>query len=95
MVVTQHIPAGFSLAFANRLNKICSMEVREAVSGDVLRQGLVLVAPGNYHLLLRKAGAGYNVELQQGPEVCYQRPSVDVMFASVLKRQAPTLSAFC
>jgi len=83
MVVTQHIPAGFSLAFANRLNKLCAMEVREAVSGDTLRRGLALVAPGDYHLLLRRVGAGYAVELQQGPEVCYQRPSVDVMFASV------------
>jgi two-component system chemotaxis response regulator CheB len=84
MVVTQHIPAGFSLAFANRLNQICRMEVREAADGDVLRRGLALVAPGNYHLLLRRAaGSGYTVELQQGPQVCYQRPSVDVMFVSV------------
>lgn len=85
MVVTQHIPAGFSLAFANRLNKLCAMEVREAVNGDTLRPGLALIAPGDYHLLLRRAGAGYAIELQQGPEVCYQRPSVDVMFASVAK----------
>jgi two-component system, chemotaxis family, protein-glutamate methylesterase/glutaminase len=83
MVITQHIPAGFSLAFANRLNKLCSMEVREAVDGDILRRGLVLVAPGDYHLLLRRAPAGYAIQLQQGPQVCYQRPSVDVMFASV------------
>jgi two-component system chemotaxis response regulator CheB len=83
MVVTQHIPAGFSLAFANRLNKLCSLEVREAVDGDRVRPGLVLIAPGNFHLLLRRAGTGYTVALQQGPEVCYQRPSVDVMFASV------------
>jgi two-component system chemotaxis response regulator CheB len=83
MVVTQHIPAGFSLAFANRLNKLCSMEVREAANGDTLHRGLALVAPGDYHLLLRRAGFGYAVELQQGPQVCYQRPSVDVMFASV------------
>jgi len=83
MVVTQHIPAGFSLAFANRLNKLCSMEVREAADGDTLRRGLALVAPGDYHLLLRRVGVGYAVELQQGPQVCYQRPSVDVMFASV------------
>jgi two-component system chemotaxis response regulator CheB len=85
ILVTQHIPAGFSLAFANRLNKLCSMEVREAVGGDTLRRGLALVAPGDYHLVLRRAGAGYAVELQQGPQVCYQRPSVDVMFASVVQ----------
>ena len=83
MVITQHIPAGFSLAFANRLNKLCSMEVREAVDGDTVRRGLVLIAPGDFHLLLRRARASYVVELQQGPRVCYQRPSVDVMFASV------------
>lgn len=83
MVVTQHIPAGFSLAFANRLNKLCSIEVREAADGDSLRRGLALIAPGDYHLLLRRAGLSYSVELQQGPRVCYQRPSVDVMFASV------------
>jgi len=83
MILTQHIPAGFSLAFANRLNKLCRMEVREAVDGDVLRRGLALIAPGDYHMLLRRSGAGYMVELQQGPQVCYQRPSVDVMFASV------------
>jgi two-component system chemotaxis response regulator CheB len=83
IVITQHIPAGFSLAFAKRLNQLCAMEVREAVSGDVVRQGLALIAPGDYHLLLRRAGAGHTVELQQGPPVCYQRPSVDVMFASV------------
>jgi two-component system chemotaxis response regulator CheB len=85
MVVTQHIPAGFSLAFANRLNKLCSMEVREAVDGDTLLRGVALVAPGDYHLLLRRSGTGYAIELQQGPQVCYQRPSVDVMFASVAK----------
>jgi two-component system chemotaxis response regulator CheB len=83
MVITQHIPAGFSLAFANRLNKLCNLEVREAVDGDTLHRGFALVAPGDYHLLLRRAPSGYMVELQHGPQVCYQRPSVDVMFASV------------
>ena len=83
MVITQHIPAGFSLAFANRLNRLCPMEVREAAGGDTLHRGLALIAPGDYHLLLRRAGTGYAIELQQGPQVCYQRPSVDVMFTSV------------
>lgn len=82
-VITQHIPAGFSKAFAKRLNQSCSMEVREAVQGDALNPGLVLVAPGDFHMLLRRRGAHYSVELQQGPQVCYQRPSVDVLFASV------------
>jgi two-component system chemotaxis response regulator CheB len=83
MVITQHIPAGFSLAFANRLNKLCNMEVREALDGDTLHRGLALVAPGDVHLLVRRAGTGYAIQLQRGPQVCYQRPSVDVMFASV------------
>lgn len=85
MVITQHIPAGFSSAFANRLNRLCSMEVREAVDGDILRKGLALVAPGDFHLLVRRSphSGCYRIELQQGPHVCYQRPSVDVMFASV------------
>jgi two-component system chemotaxis response regulator CheB len=84
VVVTQHIPPVFSLAFSNRLNEICPMEVREARDGDTLRQGLVLIAPGNFHMLLRKSpGGGFRVTVQDGPRVCYQRPSVDVMFASV------------
>jgi two-component system chemotaxis response regulator CheB len=83
VVVTQHIPAGFSSAFANRLNRMCGLEVKEAEPGDVVRAGRVLVAPGDYHLILRRANAGYIVALERGPQVCYQRPSVDVMFASV------------
>jgi two-component system chemotaxis response regulator CheB len=82
-VITQHIPAGFSQAFAKRLNQVCSMEVREAVQGDTLHAGLALVAPGDFHMLLRRNGNQFSIELQQGPQVCYQRPSVDVMFASV------------
>jgi two-component system chemotaxis response regulator CheB len=83
MVISQHIPAKFSLAFANRLNKLCSIQVREAVDGEVLQTGTALVAPGDYHLLVRQSPVGYRVELRQGPHVCYQRPSVDVMFTSV------------
>jgi len=89
MVVTQHIPAGFSGAFAARMNSLCAMEIREAAPGDVLRKGMVLIAPGDYHLVLRSGPAGYAVELQQGPPVCYQRPAVDVMFASVAKVAGP------
>ena len=83
IVITQHIPQAFSAAFAGRLNQLCAMEVREARDGDEARPGLALVAPGNYHMLLRRAGAGYRVQVQDGPQVCYQRPSVDVLFASV------------
>jgi two-component system chemotaxis response regulator CheB len=83
IVIAQHIPAGFSLAFAQRLNRICRMEVKEAEDGDRLCPGRALVAPGDFHMLLRRAGAGYRVEVKSGPLVCYQRPSVDVLFHSV------------
>ena len=84
IVITQHIPPVFSLAFANRLNDICPMEVREAQDGDMLTPGRALVAPGNFHMILRKApNGGFRAAVQDGPRVCYQRPSVDVMFASV------------
>jgi len=83
IVVTQHIPANFSRAFAERLNRICQLEVREAVDGDQLHPGLALVAPGDFHMLLRKRPGGYCVSVKDGPRVCYQRPSVDVMFRSV------------
>jgi len=83
MVITQHIPAVFSLAFAKRLNQITPFDVKEAVDGDELLRGRVLIAPGNFHMLLRRKGSGYCVEVRTGPQVCYQRPSVDVLFASV------------
>ncbi len=83
MVITQHIPAGFSLAFATRLNSLCRMTVKEAETGDLVRPGLALIAPGDQHLVLRRTGNRIAVELLQGPRVCYQRPSADVMFASV------------
>ncbi|MCC6262660.1 MAG: chemotaxis response regulator protein-glutamate methylesterase [Bryobacterales bacterium] len=90
IVVTQHIPPVFSLHFANRLNEICPMEVKEARNGDTLATGRVLIAPGNFHMLLRKsAGGGLHVSVQDGPRVCYQRPSVDVMFSSVAELMGP------
>ncbi len=83
IVIAQHIPPVFSRAFAERLNANCAMEVKEAADGDELRPGLALVAPGDYHMLLRKRAGGYRVEVKTGPRVCYQRPSVDVLFFSV------------
>jgi len=83
IVITQHIPAGFSRAFSERMNKICPMRVAEAVDGAAVEPGLALVAPGNFHMVLRKAATGYRVAVKTGPMVCYQRPSVDVMFSSV------------
>ncbi len=83
IVITQHIPPVFSKAFANRLNEICAVEVREAADGDVVRPGLALIAPGDYHMVLRNSGGKYSVSVKTGPRVCYQRPSVDVLFSSV------------
>jgi two-component system chemotaxis response regulator CheB len=83
VVIAQHIPAVFSRSFANRLNELCAIRVREAEPGDPVEPGLALVAPGNFHMLLKRAPAGYRVEIKDGPLVCYQRPAVDVLFHSV------------
>ena len=82
-VITQHIPPEFSKAFASRLNDTCAMEVKEARDGDVVRPGLALVAPGDFHMVVRKMGGRMFVNVKTGPRVCYQRPSVDVLFHSV------------
>lgn len=83
--VAQHIPAYFSKAMSERLNKSSAMEVREAAPGDVVRQGLALVAPGGYHMILRWAAGRYTVDITEGPPVHHQRPAVDVLFDSVTK----------
>jgi len=83
IVITQHIPPMFSRSFAERLNALCRFEVREAVDGDVTRAGLALVAPGGLHMVLEKHGSSFRVKIKDGPLVCYQRPSVDVLFTSV------------
>ncbi len=83
ILIAQHIPPVFSRAFANRLNDLCAIEVREAADGDAVQPGLALVAPGDFHMLLRRAGGCFIVNVKGGPRVCYQRPSVDVLFLSV------------
>ena len=83
IVITQHIPAGFSAAFANRLNQLCPFEVKEAADGDPVLPGRALIAPGDFHMLIRRNGTGYRAVVKTGPRVCYQRPSVDVLFDSV------------
>jgi two-component system chemotaxis response regulator CheB len=83
ILITQHIPPMFSRTFAQRLDKLCSMEVREAVDGDIPRQGLALVAPGGFHMVVERVAAAYRIKIKDGPLVCYQRPSVDVLFSSV------------
>ncbi len=85
VVVVQHMPAQFTASFAERLNELCPMTVKEAVNGDTVTTGQVLIAPGNYHMLLKRSGARYYVEVKTGPLVHYQRPAVDVLFKSVAR----------
>lgn len=84
-LIVQHMPEKFTTTFAERLNQISGMEVREAVSGDTVRPGLALLAPGNKHTVLRRSGAQYYVKVKDGPLVHHQRPSVDVLFNSVAR----------
>ena len=85
IVVVQHMPEKFTAEFARRLNSICHIEVKEAQDGDRVVPGRALVAPGGKHMLLRRTGAQYYVEVMDGPLVNRHRPSVDVLFRSVAK----------
>jgi two-component system chemotaxis response regulator CheB len=82
-VVTQHMPEMFTKYFADRLNELSRVQVKEGADGDSVVPGVVLVAPGNKHMLLRRSGARYHVSVRDGPRVNRHRPSVDVMFRSV------------
>jgi two-component system, chemotaxis family, protein-glutamate methylesterase/glutaminase len=82
VVIVQHMPEGFTAAFARRLNDTVALEVKEAADGDTVLQGRVLIARGDHHLLLQRSGARYYVELNRGPLVSRHRPSVDVLFRS-------------
>ncbi len=84
-VIVQHMPENFTRAFANRLNGICSIEVKEAQNGDSVLRGRALIAPGNKHTLLKRSGARYYVEVKDGPLVSRHRPSVDVLFRSAAR----------
>lgn len=85
MLVVQHMPAKFTTAFADRLNDLCEVTVKEAADNDSVINGTVLIAPGNYHMLLRRSGARYYVEIKMGPMVHHQRPAVDILFKSTAK----------
>lgn len=85
IVVVQHMPEKFTAAFASRLNGLCQLEVREARDGDRVRPGLALIAPGGRHMLLKRSGAQYLVEVRDGPPVNRHKPSVDVLFRSVAR----------
>lgn len=83
IVITQHMPAGFTAMYADRLNRLCKMEVREAKNGDKLLPGLALLAPGGLHMELVRMGSGYAVRCTSFDKINGHRPSVDVLFNSV------------
>ncbi|MFO8022563.1 MAG: chemotaxis response regulator protein-glutamate methylesterase [Perlabentimonas sp.] len=85
IVIVQHMPEKFTTSFANRLNEICKITVKEAQNGDSVIRGRALIAPGNFHLLLKRSGARYYVEVKEGPLVNRHRPSVDVLFRSTAR----------
>jgi two-component system chemotaxis response regulator CheB len=93
IVIVQHIPAGFSAAFAARLNSLCRIEVREAQDNDVIRPGQALIAPGDLHMMVTKYSSPWRVVVRSGPRVCYQRPSVDILFRSVAKCNSVNIAA--
>ncbi len=85
IVIVQHMPANFTTAFAARLNDLSQVSVKEAEDNDSVTPGTALLAPGNYHMILRRSGARYYVEVKTGPMVHHQRPAVDILFKSTAK----------
>ena len=86
IVISQHMPAGFTASFARRLDKLCKVHVKEAEQDEQVTAGNVYIAPGDYHLELVRSADGYRISLSQAEKVNNHRPSVDVMFASVAKQ---------
>ena len=82
-VIVQHMPAGFTKAFSDRLNKCCEVSVKEAEDGDQILSGHVLIAPGNKHMAVKRSGSQYHVVVKDGPLVGHHRPAVEVLFRSV------------
>ena len=85
IAIVQHMPEHFTAAFARRLDSICRISVKEAENSDSVLRGRALIAPGNRHMLLKRSGARYYVEIKDGPLVCRHRPSVDVLFRSAAR----------
>lgn len=90
MVIVQHMPEHFTRSFAQRLDTLCAISVKEAEDGDKVVTGKALIAPGNQHMLLRRSGLGYATRLKAGPLVSRHRPSVDVLFKSVARAAGPS-----
>ncbi len=85
IVIVQHMPEHFTRAFASRLDSMCNISVKEAEDNDTVIRGRALIAPGNHHMLLKRSGARYYVEIKEGPLVSRHRPSVDVLFRSAAR----------
>jgi two-component system chemotaxis response regulator CheB len=85
IVIVQHMPENFTKAFATRLDGMCRISVKEAENNDTVIRGRALIAPGNHHLLLKRSGSRYYVEIKEGPLVSRHRPSVDVLFRSAAR----------
>ena len=85
IVIVQHMPEKFTEAFAKRIDGLCRISVKEAANDDSVIRGRALIAPGNRHMLLKRSGARYYVEIKDGPLVCRHRPSGDVLFRSAAR----------
>lgn len=85
MVIVQHMPEVFTKSFAHRLDQLCALSIKEAEHGDAVIRGIVLIAPGNKHMILKRTGNRYRVEIVDGPLVSRHRPAVDVLFRSVAR----------
>jgi two-component system chemotaxis response regulator CheB len=85
VVIVQHMPEHFTAAFAKRLDGMCRISVKEAADDDTVVRGRALIAPGNFHTLLKRSGTRYYVEVKNGPLVCRHRPSVNVLFRSAAR----------
>jgi two-component system chemotaxis response regulator CheB len=94
IVVVQHMPEQFTKGFAQRLDKLSQIEVKEAADGDRVLPGRALIAPGGRHLLVVRNGAQYRVEVKDGPLVSRHKPSVDVLFRSVAKSAGANATGF-
>lgn len=95
IVITQHIPAGFSASYADRLNRLCKIAVKEAASGDVLSHGTAYLAPGSHHLMFKKNAKGkITCHLSDADPVNRHRPSVEVMYDALLEHVRPKFLAY-
>jgi two-component system chemotaxis response regulator CheB len=89
IVIVQHMPELFTAAFANRLNDLCQIEVKEGADGDRIKPGRAIIAPGNHHVSVRRRGTSYFIDISDGPLISRHRPSVDVLFRSVAAAVGP------